>query len=129
MRPAMSPTVPPSGPHETLPPPTSPAARTAWSAANLTSAAIERDAVKTFQRFRWRRDPDIGLALRLGLGALVIPLVAPLAWSITAAELAAIDSGHVARRGRGWIVFAKLCSVAATCALAATTIAAVIVAL
>jgi hypothetical protein len=64
--------------------------------------------------------------LRYGLGSLVMPTIGPLAWKIANAELAAISSGLVSRRGRGWIRFARVCAIASTCALVAAAIAAVI---
>jgi hypothetical protein len=122
--------VPKSGDHAALPPPTTPAAREAWEAANLTSAAIERSDECQRARFRHavsRRDPEIAEALHLGLGALLIPMVGPCAWQFANAELAAIADGHTTDRGRGWLVLAKLCGMLATAGMLAALIAVVAV--
>jgi hypothetical protein len=104
---------------QALPPPTTPAAKTAWDAANLTSAEIaRRHDPSRFQAFHWRRHPDVATALRFALGSLVLPLVGPLAWQIARAELAAIEAGLVSPRGRHWIAFARVVAIVSTCALA-----------
>jgi hypothetical protein len=116
----------PARDHEALPTPTTPAAHTAWSAANLTDVSIERRCAGRFQRFRWKRDPRIRTVLQYGLGSLVLPTIGPLAWKVANAELAAIRAGVVSRRGRGWIRFAKVCAIASTCALVAAAIAVIV---
>ncbi|MEO8699249.1 MAG: hypothetical protein ABI867_04370 [Kofleriaceae bacterium] len=121
--------VPKSGDHATLPPPTTPAARDAWEPANLTSASIERSDEQR-QRFlarTRRRDPDISEALHLGLGSLLLPMVGPCAWQFANAELAAIAAGHTSDRGRGWLVIAKLCGIASTFAMVAAMVASIVV--
>ena len=106
----------PRAPH-----PESLADSTRWPATNPTAFSPT-----SFQRFSWRRQPRPFRLLRLGLGSLLLPGVGPLAWYLAHAELSAIDAGLVSRRGRGWIVVARLCGIVATCALVAATLAVVI---
>jgi hypothetical protein len=108
----------PTRDHEALPPPTQPAARDAWAAANLTSAEIRRrHDPKRFQAFRWKRDPQHRRTLRLAIAALACPLLGPYVWRLANAELAAIRSGLIAPTGRRRIAIAKTCAIIATLAL------------
>lgn len=103
-----------------LPLPPEPEPHASWSSANLTAVTIDRDheAFAKFQRFAWRREPQIRLPLVLGLASLGVPLLGPIAWLAADIELAEIEEGLVSRRRRGWLVLAKICGVIASCALA-----------
>jgi len=97
------------------------AAEPGWSAANLTAVAIKRES-KTARRraARKQRRPDLAEALHLGIGSLIIPLVAPLAFVHARDELARIARGEVFPEGRGWLVCALVCSVIAMIAMLST---------
>jgi len=92
-----------------------------WSAANLTSVTIARES-KTARRRHARklRTPDIAEALHLGIGSLVIPLVAPMAYIHASEELTRIARGEVLPEGRGWVVAAKICSIISMLVMLAT---------
>ena len=84
-----------------------------WSAANLCAVAIARESQTARRRFAHRlRQPDIAEALHLGIGSLVIPLVAPMAYLHARDELARIARGDVLPTGRGWVLAAMACSIA-----------------
>ena len=64
--------------------------------------------------------PSIGIAIFLALLALVFPLLGPATWVYANEQLDRVARGFAARRGVGWIVFAKVCGmVASYCVLAA----------
>ena len=114
----------PRPPANPLPPPTQPAAKAAWDAANLTSAEIvRRHSARDYAALRWHRHPDIATALRLALGSLAIPLVGPLAGQFARAERAAIAAGTVSPRGRRWLLLARTLAIASTAALVAGAVA------
>jgi hypothetical protein len=97
------------------------AAEPGWSAANLTAVAIERESKTARRRYaRQLRTPDIAEALHLGIGSLVIPLVAPMAYLHANGELAKIARGEVLPEGRGWLVAAKVCSIIAMLGMLST---------
>jgi hypothetical protein len=93
-----------------------PANRAAWEARHWTSTAVERSSAAR-RRFRQlaRREPaDVRQALRLGVGALLIPLVGPCAWCFANAQLRAVAAGTASRGGARWLVVAKVCAIVAT---------------
>jgi hypothetical protein len=92
-----------------------------WSAANLTAVTIARESETARRRYaRKLRTPDIAAALHLGIGSLVIPLVAPMAYLHASEELTRIARGEVLPDGRGWLVAAKVCSLIAMLGMLAT---------
>lgn len=88
------------------------AAEPGWSAANLTAVAITRESKSALRRYiRKLETPDVAEALHLGLGSLVIPLVAPMAYLMTRNELARIARGEILPTGRRWIMLGHVCSI------------------
>lgn len=58
--------------------------------------------------------PPIGIAIFLALLALAFPLLGPATWVYANEQLDRVARGFAARRGIGWIVFAKVCGMLAT---------------
>lgn len=64
--------------------------------------------------------PPIGTAIFLAVLAIAFPLLGPATWVYANEQLDRVARGFSARRGVGWIVFAKVCGMVATyCVLAA----------
>ena len=90
------------------------AAEPGWSAANLTAVAIKRESKSSLRRYARKLDtPDVAEALHLGIGSLILPLVAPMAYLHTRDELARIARGEILPTGRRWIVVGHVCSILA----------------
>lgn len=75
------------------------------------------------------RSPDVAQALALGVGALLLPVLGPMAWIHAGDELAKMQTGEVRPVDQSWLHTAKVLGMIASAIAASATIMLIVFAL
>ncbi|MEJ7604403.1 MAG: hypothetical protein WKG01_41485 [Kofleriaceae bacterium] len=75
-----------------------------------------------------RLDPaPIGVAIFLGVLALVVPLLGPVTWVFANEQLDRVARGFAAHAGVGWLRFARVCGMIASYTVLAAITALIVI--